>query len=1138
MMVAAATVAHATLIYNDGDTENHQITTALPDQGQGSIPDIVVSNSTAVDWNTGASYAGTNINAGAFLRLYDDSAFNLNDGLIDVKTVVADKNLYGFEFQSGYSGTLNISGGTLNLSEPGNGNSQVRAFVQSGTPANYTVNVTGGNINLTEANSGYLFLIRVFTEGGSGTYNLLGGTCNLSETGGQLTLIQLQAGTPTVNLTGGNFNLSSTAAITLFTVAAGTLNISGGDFTANQNLIGSVSVTGSLFLDGSFTGLTNGVYTTANWVNGPVSGTLTNGSPFSMSSLTLAGAGTITIGGNGGPPPPPPPPPPPTRPDPYPGVPNIIYIMADDMGYSDIGCYGGEIETPNIDRLANEGLRFRQFYNNAKCETTRSALLSGRYHVYSGLQAQNGTTLGAVMQSGGYQTYGVGKWHIGSGDTSIPTARGFDNFYGFYGGGTSYFSPGPSSLNVDCQQPNNFVVAYSLTNYTLDSSTRGRHTTFVTNYYATDNLGDHAVASINDAVANHTNRPFFMYLCFNAPHAPAEAPQPLVDKYWNLYTNGWDVLRPQKWARQKAMGLVEPQWQLPNFPLDVPRWNDLSQAARDSEVLRRSQYGGQVDSMDQNIGKLLARLDELNATTHPGIVSNTIIMFCSDNGCAGHDASLDRNQGPGWATLSDTPFRYFKQNQQQGGICTPMIVRWPKVVKAGTMTDQPGHIVDIMATVNDVGHCDYNSQKTPGGSPVPPMSGASLLPILQGGTRPPPDFWGFELHQNEFAVIKGDWKLASFRSSPWRLYNLHDDRTETRNLRFDYPEKAAELAALYDQWAPDNIDWIHRDPIEMVVGHEPDFRYGNPVDGLYRNPSVGKTFTNIGTVASSDISDEAEYCLFHNASDGFGSGSDNFSYLCQRFFGYGEASAQLETMSSSIASSRSGVMVRESLTPGSPFVMTAITSDGTCLQLVRSATNGPVTTVASAPGAVQLPTFVRVKRQGDVFTSSYSTNEYYWVDFATVTNQMGADVFGGVAAASGSPGTSTYFQWREWENRDIAQYPMRARAVDGLPEVLGYALGADESTDARNRQPFIQMTNVSSSTFPELNYVRRKNTNGLAFGYLGGATPSSLVEDSANWVQTGAAPGPDADSERVSVRRLIDAQTATNGFFRLKVVAP
>jgi hypothetical protein len=216
--------------------------------------------------------------------------------------------------------------------------------------------------------------------------------------------------------------------------------------------------------------------------------------------------------------------------------------------------------------------------------------------------------------------------------------------------------------------------------------------------------------------------------------------------------------------------------------------------------------------------------------------------------------------------------------------------------------------------------------------------------------------------------------------------------------------------------------------------------------------------------------------------------------------------------------------------------MTAWSPAGQCLQMVRTVTNGAVTTTTAGSG-IQPPVWMRVTRKGDVFTSSYSTNGYYWTDFATVTNSMGADVLGGIAASSGSTATTTLFQWRDWQNQDISDYPQHARLVDGLPEMLGYALGADEATDARNRQPAIRMSNVLSSTFPELNYVRRKNTNGLVFGYLGGTTATSLVEDSANWVETGAAPGPDADSERVSVRRVIDAQTAASGFFRLKVEA-
>jgi len=829
------------------------------------------------------------------------------------------------------------------------------------------------------------------------------------------------------------------------------------------------------------------------------------------------------------------------RPNPYPGVPNIIYIMADDMGYSDIGCYGGEIQTPNIDRLASEGLRFRQFYNCGKCEITRSSLLSGRYSAYCGLLVENGTTLGAVMQSGGYQTYGIGKWHIGEAVGETPADRGFDNFFGFYGGATSYFTPSVGDIRLDCMASNNFVTAFPLAYFIKDSPTRSREQTYPPGYYSTDAFGDNAVASLDDAVANHTNRPFFMYLAFNAPHAPVVAPVALINQYTNLYSRGWDVLRQEKWERQKALGLIDPQWQLPPLSTDVPRWINLDAAHQDIEMRRRAVDAAMVDRMDQNIGKLLARLDVLNATTRPGIISNTIIMFCSDNGAAGHDNSKYSNppespdsawnQGPGWAELSNMPFRYYKQTQLNGGVCTPLIVRWPQVVAPGTMTDEPGHVIDIMATVNDLGHCDYAAQKTPAGAPVSPMDGASLRPVFQGGTRPRTNSWGFEFELNQYAYIKGDWKISSFCSSPWRLYNLVTDRTETHNLRWEYPEIFQQLVATNDAWAPPGHTYAERVGFDVTAAR---YRFRDPITHGWIYPAIGLILTNIGTVLNMDATDQEEYYRFHTASVGVGNGSDNFTFFGDRCFGDGDVIAQIETATGTVSSSRGGVMVRQSLAAGSPFVMTAWAPGGQCMQTVRTAANGSITTTTTGPG-IQLPVWLRLLRQGDVFTSSYSTNGYSWTDFATVTNSLGAEALGGLASSSGSTATTAFFQWREWENRHIMQYPQRARLVDGLPELLGYALGADENTDARNRQPVIQMTNVAASTYPQLNYIRRKNTNGLAFGYLGGAAPGALVEDSANWVQTGAAPGPDADSEHVAVRRVINAQTATNGFFRLKV---
>ena len=839
-------------------------------------------------------------------------------------------------------------------------------------------------------------------------------------------------------------------------------------------------------------------------------------------------------------------------PNPAPGAPNVIYIMADDMGYSDPHCYGSEIDTPNIDRLAAEGLRFRQFYNNAKCETTRCALMSGLYHGRCGLQMQNGTTLGAAMQSGGYRTYAVGKWHLGEGAGQTPADRGFHNYYGFYGGASSYFPTGigANTIKRDTQESNNFVSAYSASYFTPDSPQKSRQTSFPPGFYLTDGFGDNAVAFINDAVSNHAERPFFMYVAFNAPHTPLQAPVDLINKYRPLYTNGWDVLRQQKWQRQLGSGLADPVWQLSNRRDDIPAWNDLDAASRDLEAHRRAVYAAMVDSVDQNVGKILARLDALEQT-HPGIVSNTLVIFTGDNGAQAFDnttaservSSPDNpdsgwNEGSAWAALSNTPWRYYKQSQQQGGICTPFVARWPKIIAPGKTTDQPGHVVDIMATLLDIGSVtNYSSLKTFNGNPVPPLDGASLLPIFSGGTRPMSNYWGFEFNSSEFAVIQGDWKLASFSSSPWRLFNLREDRTETRNLRWDNPQKVQELAGLYDQWATDTYGntsrtYANRD---TLAGLSQELRYETVQTGqLYRNPSVAITVTNIGGGASAIVDDHWEIVTVQSAAAGIGGAADDITFICKPFFGDGEIIAQVDSISNALAAAQAGVMVRESFAPGSPFVMTGLNPAGQVAQSVRAASNGAV---AATPGgsAIATPVFLRVKRVADLFTTAYSTNGLSWVNLATATNAMSANVYAGLVASSGGSGTTATLTFREWENLDIAQYPGQLRAVDGLPVLLGYALGADAQTDARPRLPTIRLTNEASVVYPELLYTRRANLTGASFGIRGGSLIEALAEDSLNWSEISTSPNADGISEQVITKRALGVKTAPRGFFQLYV---
>jgi arylsulfatase A-like enzyme len=837
-------------------------------------------------------------------------------------------------------------------------------------------------------------------------------------------------------------------------------------------------------------------------------------------------------------------------PDPNPSAPNIIYIIADDMGYSDIGCYGGEIQTPNIDRLSSEGIRFRQFYNNAKCETTRSCLMSGLFHGRSGLKVENGATLAEAMRSGGYRTYAVGKWHLGSsatgGDGLTPIDRGFHHFYGIYDGASNYFPSGISENQVynDTQESGGFISPHASSYFTQDSPNLRRQTSFPPGYYMTDGIGDHATAFITDAATNHPERPFFLYLAFNAPHTSLQAPVSLIQKYRNTYkAKGWDVMRQEKWQRQIASGLVDPKWQLSNLREDIPRWNDLDEAARDLEDHRRSVYAAMVDSMDQNIGKVLNLLDQL------GVADNTLVMFCSDNGAQAFDkGTLASRQispdspnspwdgGAGWASYSNTPFRYSKQSQHQGGICTPLVARWPGVIAPGRTTDEPGHVVDIMATLVDIGSANYASLTTPSGAAVPPMDGKSLLPVFNGTGRPAPDFWGFEFDKKDFAVIQGDWKLVSFRSGPWRLFNLADDRTETRNLAREYPDKVQQLATLYDQWAidtygSDSRTYANRRVITNLGTQS--MRYLTASTGeLYSQPPVAFNDSDIGNPTSSVVSEIHEVFTVGTTSAAIGGTADAFNFTSLPFFGDGEIIIRLESITGSTPAAMAGIMLRESLTPGSAFVMTGIDPAGDCAMIHR-----PTADAASATGGsvnLAAPAFLRLSRSGNTFTSACSGNGLQWTTLATQDLPLPANLHAGIASCSGSSTTQATFVYRELEMRDISAYPAQARLIDGIPAVLGYAIGAPPGTSSLDRLPTLQLSQASGPQFPEMVVHRRLDLTGVALGLDQSGNLGTWIDDHANWAEVTRTPHADGISERVTIRRNVDTTAAPRSFYRLR----
>lgn len=480
--------------------------------------------------------------------------------------------------------------------------------------------------------------------------------------------------------------------------------------------------------------------------------------------------------------------------------PNIIIILADDLGFSDLGCYGGEIATPNLDQLAAKGVRFRQFYNSAKCEPSRASLISGQYWQNCGLGVKRGLTMGQAMQASGYDTFAIGKWHL----DGNPVARGFDHYFGHLGGGSDYFK-GDKSHRLD-DQP-------------YKPASDGK-------FYTTDANADYAIKFISEAHEKEPEKPFFMYLAFNAPHAPLQAWPEDIAKYRGKYRVGWDKLREQRYQKQIELGIMKKEWALSPRPETIPAWETLTEAEKDFEDLRMSIYAAMVDRMDQAVGRVLARVKAM------GEEENTLIFFLSDNGASPFDHQKERSMasvlenhweyGLGWAHLSETPFRHYKRNMSNGGSCTPCIASWPAVMREpGSITDQRAHIIDLMATVMDAGGGTWPAELA--GEPLQPLPGKSLRPILAGEQRIPHEILYFQLFDHR-AVISGDWKLVSDWGRPWELFNLAADRTELNDLTKVQPEQAALLDKSWSDWAAKTETRVRSAGGEPIYRHLADTR--------------------------------------------------------------------------------------------------------------------------------------------------------------------------------------------------------------------------------------------------------------------------------------------------------------------------
>ncbi len=462
--------------------------------------------------------------------------------------------------------------------------------------------------------------------------------------------------------------------------------------------------------------------------------------------------------------------------------PNFVVILCDDLGYSDIGCYGGEIATPHLDRLAKEGLRFTQFYNNAKCTQTRAALLTGLYHHQSNnLKVPNHVTLAEVLKSAGYSTMMAGKWHV----DSTPPERGFDRYFGFLSGAANFFT------GADFETGENLMRIDGEVFHAPEED-----------FYTTDAFTDYAIDFLDQAAAKQ--RPFFLYLAHNAPHFPLHALPEDIEKYRGKYAIGWDELRNQRYARMKKMGLIDKNWPLSPRDEIVPAWASLSSAEQQAEDLMMAVYAAMVDRLDQNIGRLLAHLEKINAA------ENTVVMFLSDNGACPYDFNRTPDLPPGpkesyrtydseWANAGNTPFRLYKQWSHEGGVSTPFIVRWPGHIEStGSMTNQVGHLIDLMPTLVELAGATYPKQFA--GHDVLPMEGISLVPAFTGGSSRTnePLYWEFS---GNHAIRIGKWKLVAERAKDWELYDIVADRTELNDLIDAHPERVAKMAKLYDEWA-------------------------------------------------------------------------------------------------------------------------------------------------------------------------------------------------------------------------------------------------------------------------------------------------------------------------------------------------
>ncbi len=497
--------------------------------------------------------------------------------------------------------------------------------------------------------------------------------------------------------------------------------------------------------------------------------------------------------------------------------PNVIIILVDDMGYSDIGCYGAEIKTPVLDRLASEGVRFSQFYNAAKCCPSRAAFLTGVYPHQAGMGSMTDTyypipeyqgylnretvTLAEVLGNEEYSTYISGKWHVGTQRGKWPVDRGFDRSFAFIHGAGSFFDFEPyRSADWPLDKEVHLVEGDEIIN---DRAPKG---------YATDIYTDEAIRFIQE---HSVDNPFFLYLAYTAPHWPMHALPEDIQKYEGMYDAGWDSIRYARFQKLKKQGLIPEDSKLPIKDPRLREWEDLTDAERARESRLMEVYAAMIDRVDQNVGRLLETLEA------EGHSDNTVIFFLSDNGAAtaGNlslgkfiDDRFDPEALPGtpdsftgygrdWASVSNTPFSGNKGMIHEGGIATPFIAWYPREFKAGQIVRQVGHITDLMPTICELAGVEYPNKFN--GYKIKPYQGISLVQALQGKASPRDRPLFFE-HTGNRGYIADGWKLVARNEQPWELYRLDQDRAESNDLSASHSDQLKDMKAIYRDWETEN----------------------------------------------------------------------------------------------------------------------------------------------------------------------------------------------------------------------------------------------------------------------------------------------------------------------------------------------